>query len=57
MNRVTGIGGIFFTGYDAFLKRHEVIFASIVKGSMAQQDIVALNFGDVKPGVPVPEPK
>jgi uncharacterized protein (TIGR02246 family) len=40
----TNIRGQFFTGYDAFLKQHEVIFAGIFKGSVVQQDIVALRF-------------
>ena len=40
----TNIRGQFFTGYDAFLKQHEVIFSGIFKGSVVQQDVVALRF-------------
>jgi uncharacterized protein (TIGR02246 family) len=42
----TNIRGQFFTGYDAFLKQHEVIFAGIFKNTTLQQDIVTLKFID-----------
>jgi uncharacterized protein (TIGR02246 family) len=40
----TNIRGQFFTGYDAFLKQHEVIFGGIFKDTALQQDIVSLRF-------------
>ena len=40
----TNIRGQFFTGYDAFLKQHEVIFQSIFKHTTLRQDIVSLKF-------------
>jgi uncharacterized protein (TIGR02246 family) len=40
----TNITGQFFTGYDAFLKQHEVIFAGRFKQTTLQQDIVSLKF-------------
>lgn len=49
----TNIRGQFFTGYDAFLKQHEVIFQGIFKNSTLQQDIVALKF--IGPDVAVVE--
>jgi len=49
----TNITGQFFTGYDAFLKQHEVIFAGRFKQTRLQQDIVSLKF--VRPDVAVVE--
>jgi uncharacterized protein (TIGR02246 family) len=40
----TNIRGQFFTGYEAFLKQHEVIFQGIFKNTILQQDIVSLKF-------------
>jgi uncharacterized protein (TIGR02246 family) len=40
----TNIRGQFFTGYEAFLKQHEVIFQGIFKSTTLQQDIVSLKF-------------
>ena len=40
----TNIRGQFFTGHEAFLKQHEVIFQGIFKDSTVQQDIVSLKF-------------
>jgi uncharacterized protein (TIGR02246 family) len=42
----TNIRGEFFTGYDAFLKQHEVIFQGIFNHTTAQMDIVSLEFVD-----------
>lgn len=42
--RFTNIRGQFFTGYDAFLNQHEVVFQGIFKNSTLQQDIVSLEF-------------
>ena len=44
----TNITGQFFTGYDAFLKQHEVIFAGRFKQTRLQQDIVSLKFGTAR---------
>jgi uncharacterized protein (TIGR02246 family) len=49
----TNITGQFFTGYDAFLKQHEVIFEGRFKRTRLQQDIVSLKF--VRPDVAVVE--
>ena len=49
----TNVTGQFFTGYDAFLKQHEVIFEGRFKQTRLQQDIVSLKF--VRPGVAVVE--
>jgi uncharacterized protein (TIGR02246 family) len=49
----TNIAGQFFTGYDAFLKQHEVIFAGRFKQTRLQQDVVSLKF--VRPDVAVVE--
>ena len=49
----TNIRGQFFTGYDAFLKQHQVIFEGRFKGTKLQQDIVSLKF--VQPDVAVVE--
>ena len=49
----TNITGQFFTGYDAFLKQHQVIFEGRFKQTTLQQDIVSLQF--VRPDVAVVE--
>ena len=49
----TNIVGQFFTGYEAFLKQHEVIFEGRFKQTRVQQDIVSLKF--VRPDVAVVE--
>jgi len=38
----TNIRGQFFTGHEAYLKQHEVIFQGIYKNTKLQQDIVSL---------------
>ena len=40
----TNIRGQFFTGYEAYLKQHDVIFQGIFKNTSLQQDIVSLKF-------------
>jgi uncharacterized protein (TIGR02246 family) len=40
----TNIRGQFFTGYEAFLRQHEVIFHGIFKNTTLQQDFVSLKF-------------
>lgn len=49
----TNIVGQFFTGYDAFVKQHEVIFAGRFKNTTLQQDVVSLKF--IRPDVAVVE--
>jgi uncharacterized protein (TIGR02246 family) len=49
----TNITGQFFSGYDAFLKQHQVIFEGRFKQTRLQQDIVSLKF--VRPDVAVVE--
>jgi len=49
----TNIQGQFFTGYDAFLKQHVVIFEGRFKQTRLQQDIVSLKF--LRPDVAVVE--
>jgi uncharacterized protein (TIGR02246 family) len=49
----TNIRGEFYSGYPAFLKRHEVIFATIFKNSDVKQEIVSLRF--IRPDVAVVE--
>lgn len=49
----TNITGQFFSGYDAFLKQHAVIFEGRFKQTRLQQDIVSLKF--VRPDVAVVE--
>ncbi len=49
----TNIRGQFFTGYEAYLKQHEVIFQGIFKNTKLQQDIVSLRF--IEPDVAVVE--
>jgi hypothetical protein len=43
----TNIRGQFFTGHEAFLKQHEVIFQGIFKNTTLQQDIVSLRSSDL----------
>jgi uncharacterized protein (TIGR02246 family) len=40
----TNIRGQFFTGHEAFLKQHEVIFQGVFKNTISQQEIVSLKF-------------
>ena len=40
----TNIRGQFFTGYDGFLKQHQVIFAGIFKNTTLNQRVVSLKF-------------
>jgi uncharacterized protein (TIGR02246 family) len=49
----TNIAGQFFTGYDAFLKQHAVIFQGRFKQTTLQQDVVSLKF--LRPDVAVIE--
>ena len=49
----TNILGQFFTGHEAFLKQHEVIFQGIFKNTTLQQDIVSLKF--IRPDVAIVE--
>ena len=47
----TNIRGQFFTGYDAFLKQHQVIFDTIFKNTNLNQRVISLKF--VRPLTPV----
>jgi uncharacterized protein (TIGR02246 family) len=49
----TNIRGQFFTGHEAFLKQHEVIFQGIFKNTTLQQDVVSLKF--IRPDVAIVE--
>jgi len=49
----TNIRGQFFTGHEAFLKQHEVIFRGIFKNTTSQQDVVSLKF--ISPDVAIVE--
>jgi uncharacterized protein (TIGR02246 family) len=49
----TNIAGQFFTGYDAFLEQHEVIFKGRFRKTTLQQDVVSLKF--LRPDVAVVE--
>lgn len=40
----TNILGMFFTGRQAFLDRHEEIFKGMFRGTVARQDIVSVKF-------------
>jgi uncharacterized protein (TIGR02246 family) len=40
----TNIRGQFFTGHEAFLKQHEVIFQGIFKNTTSHQPVVSLKF-------------
>src|SRR6476619_451013 len=47
----TNIRGQFFTGYDGFLKQHQVIFAGIFKNTTLNQRVISLEF--IRPDVAV----
>jgi uncharacterized protein (TIGR02246 family) len=47
----TNIRGQFFTGYDGFLKQHQVIFDGVFKNTTLNQRVVSLEF--VRPDVAV----
>jgi len=49
----TNLRGQFFTGYEAFLKQHEVIFRGIFKSTTLQQDVSSLKF--ISPDVAIVE--
>jgi uncharacterized protein (TIGR02246 family) len=49
----TNIRGQFFTGYDGFLKQHQVIFDGIFKNTTLSQRVVSLKF--VRPDVAIVE--
>jgi uncharacterized protein (TIGR02246 family) len=49
----TNILGMFFTGHQAFLDRHEEIFKGMFRGTVLRQDVVSLKF--VRPGATVVE--
>ena len=40
----TNILGMFFTGHQAFLDRHEEIFKGMFRGTVLRQDVVSLKF-------------
>ena len=40
----TNILGMFFTGYENFLERHEQIFKGVFRGTVLKQNIVSLKF-------------
>jgi uncharacterized protein (TIGR02246 family) len=47
----TNIRGQFFTGYDGFLKQHQVIFDGVFKNTTLNQRVVSLEF--IRPDVAV----
>ena len=49
----TNIRGQFFTGYDGYLKQHQVIFDGIFKNTTLDQRVVSLKF--VRPDVAIVE--
>ena len=49
----TNVLGMFFTGHQAFLERHEDIFKGAFRGTVLRQDVVSLRF--VRPDVAVVE--
>jgi len=49
----TNIRGQSYTGYDAFLRQHEMIFRGMFRGSRLDQDIDVLRFPE--PGVAIVE--
>jgi uncharacterized protein (TIGR02246 family) len=49
----TNILGMFFTGHQAFLDRHEEIFKGMFRGTVLRQDVVSLKF--VRPETSVVE--
>src|SRR5438132_233745 len=49
----TNILGMFFTGHQAFLDRHQEIFKGMFRGTVLRQDVVSLRF--VRPEAAVVE--
>ena len=49
----TNIRGMFFTGHQAFLDKHEEIFKGIFHGTVLRQDVVSLRF--IRPDIAVVE--
>jgi uncharacterized protein (TIGR02246 family) len=49
----TNILGMFFTGQQAFLARHEEIFKGVFRGTVLRQDVVSLKF--VRPAMAIVE--
>ena len=49
----TNLLGMFFTGHEAFLERHDQIFKTVYRGSTKHEDIVSLKF--VRPDVAIVE--
>src|ERR1700687_5293482 len=49
----TNIQGMFYTGHQAFLDRHEEIFKGILRGTVLRQEVVSLKF--VRPDTAVVE--
>jgi uncharacterized protein (TIGR02246 family) len=49
----TNIRGQFFSGYDGFLKQHQVIFDGIFKNTTLQQLVISLKF--IRPDVAIVE--
>jgi uncharacterized protein (TIGR02246 family) len=47
----TNVQGMFFTGHQAFLDRHEEIFKGIFRGTIMRQDVVSLRL--VRPDVAI----
>src|SRR5882762_318340 len=40
----TNVLGMFFTGHEAFLDRHEEIFRGVFRGTVLRQEVVSLKF-------------
>jgi uncharacterized protein (TIGR02246 family) len=49
----TNILGVFYTGHEAFLTRHEEIFKGLFRGTHAEAEVVSLRF--VRPDVAIAE--
>jgi uncharacterized protein (TIGR02246 family) len=49
----TNIRGMFFTGHQAFLDKHEEIFKGMFRGTVLRQDVVSLRF--IRPDIIVVE--
>ena len=49
----TNIIGMFFTGYDIFLQKHEEVFKTVFRGTSLQLKVVSIKFADA--GVAVVE--
>ena len=49
----TNILGMFFTGHQPFLDRHDEIFKGMFRGTVLHQDVVSLRF--VRPGTAIVE--